>query len=163
MRANHFLIWIDGASRHNPGESSAAGIVKKSSRTIAKWCLRLGIYTNNQAEYFAFILSLLWLKQHPYQTATIYTDSQLLAEQIIGNWKVRSKELLPLHHVAITLLTNLHFVTIVHIPRIQNRIADKLANFALDHQDEIDESLRKEFLQLLSRYGIKNQLFKNND
>lgn len=150
MKLTKYFIWIDGASRNNPGEASAAGIVKKSTKIIAKWGIPLGIRTNNQAEYAAFLLALLWLKTHPFHSATIYTDSQLLAEQIQGNWKVRSKELKKLNEIALTFLRSLNQIRIVHIPRTKNRSADKLANEALDKGELVTDDFRNEVKTLLT-------------
>jgi ribonuclease HI len=125
-------IYIDGASRGNPG-SSAIGVViidaKGNKRKIKKY---LGIHTNNQAEYHALITALASAKQLKKTSLTIFTDSQLLANQVNRHWKVRNAEIKALYQEAISLIASFKKVKLSHIPRNLNKEADRLANEALD-------------------------------
>ena len=125
-------IYIDGASRGNPG-SSAVGVViidaKGYKREIKKY---LGIHTNNQAEYHALITALASAKQLKKTNLTIFTDSQLLANQINRHWKVRDAEIKALYQKAINLISTFKRVKLNQIPRNLNKEADRLANEALD-------------------------------
>ena len=125
-------IYIDGASRGNPG-SSAIGIViidaKGNKRKIKKY---LGIHTNNQAEYHALITALASAKKLKKKDLTIFTDSQLLANQVNRLWKVRDAEIKALYQEAIGLISGFKKVKLRHIPRRLNKEADRLANEALD-------------------------------
>jgi ribonuclease HI len=125
-------IYIDGASRGNPG-SSAIGIViidaKGKKRKVKKY---LGIHTNNQAEYHALITALTSAKKLKKTHLTIFTDSQLLANQVNRLWKVRDAEIKVLYQEAISLISGFKKVKLSHIPRRLNEEADRLANEALD-------------------------------
>jgi ribonuclease HI len=125
-------IYIDGASRGNPG-SSAIGVViidaKGNKRKIKKY---LGIHTNNQAEYHALITALAAAKKLKKTYLTIFTDSQLLANQINRLWKVRDAEIKALYQEARSLISSFKKVNLSHIPRNLNKEADRLANQALD-------------------------------
>ena len=125
-------IYIDGASRGNPG-ASAIGVViidaKGNKRKIKKY---LGIHTNNQAEYYALITALASAKKLKKKHLTIFTDSQLLANQVNRLWKVRDPEIKALYQKAITLISGFKKVKVNHIPRNLNKEADGLANEALD-------------------------------
>ena len=125
-------IYIDGASRGNPG-SSAVGVViidaKGNKRKIKKY---LGIHTNNQAEYHALITALAFAKKLRKTHLTIFTDSQLLANQVNRLWKVRDPDIKALYQEAISLIASFKKVKLNHIPRDLNKEADRLANEALD-------------------------------
>lgn len=132
QRREAATIYIDGASRGNPG-SSAVGVViidaKGNKREIKKY---LGIHTNNQAEYHALITALASAKQLKKTNLTIFTDSQLLANQVNRHWKVRDAEIKALYQKAINLISTFKKVKLNHIPRNLNKEADRLANEALD-------------------------------
>jgi ribonuclease HI len=125
-------IYIDGASRGNPG-SSAIGVViidsKGNKHKIKKY---LGIHTNNQAEYHALITALVSAKKLKKTHLAIFTDSQLLANQVNRLWKVRDPEIKALYQEAISLISSFKKVKLSHIPRHLNKEADRLANEALD-------------------------------
>ncbi len=129
-------IWIDGAARGNPGPASAAGCVKNDGELLGEWGVPLGVCTNNEAEYLGLILALEWLHHNPYP-ATIFSDSQLMVEQIAGRWKVKADNLKPLYFRAKALFRELPPVQFQAIPRTQNRVADALANQALDRNETI--------------------------
>jgi ribonuclease HI len=125
-------IYIDGASRGNPG-SSAIGVViidsKGNKHKIKKY---LGIHTNNQAEYQALITALASAKRLKKTLLTIFTDSQLLANQVNRLWKVRDPEIKALYQEVLRLISSFKKVKLSHIPRRLNKEADRLANEALD-------------------------------
>jgi ribonuclease HI len=125
-------IYIDGASRGNPG-SSAIGVLIIDSKgrkyEIKKY---LGIHTNNQAEYRALIIALASAKKLRKTLLTIFTDSQLLANQVNHLWKVRDPGIKPLYEEALRLISSFKKVELSHIPRHLNKEADRLANEALD-------------------------------
>ena len=125
-------IYIDGASRGNPG-SSAIGVViidsKGKKHEIKRY---LGIHTNNQAEYHALIAARASAKRLKKKILTIFTDSQLLANQVNRLWKVRDPGIKILYREALGLISYFEEVNVSHIPRDLNREADRLANEALD-------------------------------
>ncbi|MEW6144815.1 MAG: ribonuclease HI family protein [Thermodesulfobacteriota bacterium] len=125
-------IYIDGAARGNPGESGIGVLIKGEggkAREIKKY---LGTRTNNQAEYTALITALESARGHKDQEIRIFTDSLLLANQMNGLWKVKHPEIKELFKKAKGLIEGFSRVTISHIPREENREADRLANLAID-------------------------------
>ena len=125
-------IFIDGAARGNPGESGIGIFIvdeKGGTSEIKKY---LGTRTNNQAEYTALITALKSAKEHSKKSIQIYTDSLLLANQINGVWKVKNPKIAVLNEEAKKLLKYYKETSIIHIPREENKVADRLANLAID-------------------------------
>ena len=125
-------IYIDGASRGNPGNSGLGVLIKDKVGNIHKIKRSLGILTNNQAEYEASITGLNSAKGLKKSHLRIYTDSLLLANQINGIWRVNNPKIAILHKKARELIKGFSQVEVEHIPRELNREADKLANQAID-------------------------------
>ena len=88
--------------------------------------------TNNQAEYAALIQALESAKDLNTHPIRIFTDSQLVANQVNGLWKVKHEEIIPLNKKAKTLFSEYGDITIQHIRREKNSEADRLANLAID-------------------------------
>jgi ribonuclease HI len=129
----HLSIYVDGASRGNPGPAGIGVSIEDGTGTIkAKISHYIGKATNNQAEYKALIMGLREAVKLGAEHINIKTDSELLAEQIRGNYKVRSANLMPLFRQVKQLLANFESFDIASIPRRQNATADALANQALD-------------------------------
>ena len=123
-------VYIDGASRGNPGPGGAAVAIYNGDRIIAEKCESLGRCTNNQAEYRALLLALREsLKLRP-SSIVVRTDSQLLARQMSGRYKVKNKNILPLFKQAKELASQFQKFRVEEIPRSENRYADKLASNA---------------------------------
>jgi ribonuclease HI len=125
-------LFSDGASRGNPGPA-AAGVVLKSGGTIIFETGRyLGLRTNNQAEYLALILALETALRYKPSKVCCYLDSELVVRQIQGRYKVKDPILQKLFARAQKLLSSFPAVTFEHVPREENRLADKLANQAIN-------------------------------
>ncbi len=126
-------VYVDGASRGNPGPA-AIGIVMRDEggATVVRLSAFIGRTTNNQAEYTALIAALEEAGRLGALRLDIRTDSQLMARQILGQYKVRNENIRPLYEEAMRLLAGFASYGIVHIPRQQNAEADALANEALD-------------------------------
>lgn len=139
-------VYIDGASRSNPGPAGAGIFIKKAD-TIKKLAYFLGNKTNNQAEYLALVLALIYLKSG---NVKIVSDSELLVKQIKGEYKVRNEGLKDLFILAEKLLENFSY-KIAHVLREKNKEADKLANIAIDKKKEVPASTKAHLLE----YGIK--------
>jgi len=131
--SKRLTIYVDGASRGNPGPA-AVGVVMKDEKgvTTLKLSYSIGRATNNQAEYTALITSLQEARKLGADQVYINTDSQLMAEQINGHYKVRNAHIKPLFEKAMQLLTAFQYYAIDHIPRDLNSEADALANEALN-------------------------------
>lgn len=126
-------IYTDGASRGNPGPSSAGAVILDSAgNTLKEISMFLGTMTNNQAEYQALILALKEASSLRPERLVIRMDSQLIVRQISGEYKVKDAKLKPLFALVIQQLKFLKSWDIEHIPRNQNNRADTLANKALD-------------------------------
>ncbi len=124
-------IYIDGASKGNPGPSGIGVVICQDSQTIKNISSYIGNTTNNIAEYTALIYGLqegLMLKA---ESIKINTDSQLLHRQLKKIYKIKSPNILGLYNQVTHLLSAFQDVSINHIPREQNRGADKLANQAV--------------------------------
>jgi ribonuclease HI len=124
---------IDGASRGNPGPAAYGVVLESEDGTpLATLSKTLGQTTNNVAEYHALLAALEYAVEHKVQRLKVLTDSELLARQIQGSYKVRSLDLKPLHARARSAIARLESFTIQHVRREQNSEADRLANLALD-------------------------------
>ncbi len=132
--SEHFIVArIDGASRGNPGPA-AYGIVVETSEGVRLAALSkyLGRSTNNVAEYHALLAALDYARENRHRRLKVLSDSELLVRQIQGNYKVKSANLKPLHERARRLMPEFATFSIVHVPREENREADRLANHALN-------------------------------
>jgi len=127
------ILEIDGASRGNPGEA-AAGVVISSPgagvvREISK---RLGVATNNEAEYRALLLGLEEASRLGAARVEVFSDSELLVRQMNGVYRVREPRLKPLHAKARALLSCFGGYEIRHVRREMNERADALCNLAFE-------------------------------
>jgi len=128
-------IYTDGASRGNPGRSSIGAVISDDKgNTLATISKRIGLATNNQAEYRAVIAALEKAVKMGATNADIRLDSELVVKQLNGRYRVKNIALKPLYEKATGLLSSLERYRISHVPRSRNAAADKLANMALDQQ-----------------------------
>jgi len=123
-------IYIDGASIGNPGKAGVGYLLYKSKKIIKKDSIYLGIQTNNFAEYMSLIFALIEALTHGHKKCRVFTDSQLLSEQINGNYKVKNKNILPLFVLAKKIINSFEEFSIAYIAREENKEADKLAKAA---------------------------------
>jgi ribonuclease HI len=125
-------IHIDGAARGNPGPAAIGIIAKKDGKTVFEISDYIGETTNNVAEYSALIRALEETLIKGYKEGHFISDSQLIVEQIKGNYRVKEAHLKLLYNQAESLIKKLKSFSIKHIKRELNKEADKLANRALD-------------------------------
>jgi ribonuclease HI len=126
-------LYVDGASRGNPGEAGAGFyLVDEGGNELLKGMRFLGQMTNNAAEYSALILGLRGALEIGGTSIKIYTDSELVAKQMKGIYTVRNRELRRLHGKAVALLAKFHSYDVIPIRREDNKRADRLANKAID-------------------------------
>jgi len=125
---------IDGAARGNPGPAAYGIVIRRPDGTthesLGKY---IGRATNNVAEYYALIAALDYAAAGGIKRLRVYSDSQLIVNQIKGLYKVKHPDLRPLHERAKKQAANLETFAIQYVPREQNRDADDLANAALDN------------------------------
>ncbi len=129
MREWH--IYVDGASLGNPGQSGA-GIVAFDEDGNEVWrdSVHLGVMTNNMAEYEALVRALHKIEKSHVSAVNIYTDSLLVANQVLGKYRMKNEGLKPYLQEVHRLIRNFSMVKVQYIPREKNRIADKLAKEA---------------------------------
>lgn len=128
-------LYVDGASRGNPGPSSFGAILlDESDRVLEELSGFLGRATNNVAEYQGLLAGLAKALEHSPYHLTVKSDSQLLTNQLLLKYRVKDPKLIPLFDRAKTLLKQFPQVEILHIPREENRPADVLANNALERE-----------------------------
>jgi len=124
-------IYIDGASKGNPGPSGIGVVICSRGETIKNISEFIGNTTNNIAEYSALIYALEEAARFKAEVLKINTDSQLLYRQLIKVYKVKSSNILDLYRQALSLLDSFKRVEIANIPRESNKGADKLATQAI--------------------------------
>jgi ribonuclease HI len=148
---HHFTLFIDGASRNNPGPSAAGIYLLRDAQVIYKQGCYLGIKTNNQAEYMAFLLGLFFVADYyqPGDTVRVVSDSQLMVRQLRGEYKVRDAALKQLYTIALAL-ARIYNAKIEHVLRADNSNADAMANHGLDNKIPLPDS----FVELLRKHGV---------
>ena len=133
MTIKKVIIHTDGVSRGNPGLADIGAVIKDArGRLLASVFLRIGRATNNQAEYRAVISGLEKAIELGAKQVELKLDSQLVVRQVNGRYRVKNIALKPLYQKVKQLQDCLESFTITHIPREQNKEADRLANKALD-------------------------------
>lgn len=128
-------VYIDGGSRGNPGPSGGGFAVLRAGKLVHKGSQFFGFKTNNQAEYMALRLALLTVHEkfgNGENELNCFMDSQLVVEQMNGNWKVKNANIKPLFQEVRRLADQFKSFTISHVPREENALADSLANQAMD-------------------------------
>ena len=130
---NSCVAYIDGGSRGNPGVAGyGVHIVDEQGKTLADISKGLGVKTNNAAEYSALIAALKFARSKHCQKLKVMADSQLLVRQINGEYRIKSPDLKVLFREAQSLITGFKSFSVHHIPREENKEADRLANLAMD-------------------------------
>lgn len=127
-------LYFDGAARGNPGPSAVGWVLVSDNGVIAEDGSRIGRSTNNQAEYKALIRGLQAAQNYGFDEIHIRSDSELLVNQLRGEWKTNDPTLRELRVTANELLASFDDWVITHVPRELNERADELANDALDTQ-----------------------------
>jgi ribonuclease HI len=130
------LIHTDGAARGNPGPAGAGAILRDADgRTVVEIAQPLGRATNNVAEWTAVRLALEEARRLGATHVDLRMDSELVARQITGFYRVKHPDLKPIHAAVMDLLAALDGYTVGHVPRELNRDADRLSNVAIDGLD----------------------------
>jgi probable phosphoglycerate mutase len=128
------LIHTDGAARGNPGPAGAGAILRDAAtgEVLAEVAQGLGRATNNVAEWTAVRLALEEARRLGASRVDLRMDSELVARQITGIYRVKHPDLKPIHSAVMALLRGFDGYTIGHVPRELNRDADRLSNVAID-------------------------------
>lgn len=132
-RWDELLIYTDGGSRGNPGEAAiGVRLLDRDGNPVEEFGERIGVATNNVAEYTAVIRALERARALGARRVRLRSDSELLVRQLLGRYAVKTAHLLPLYQQARRLLGGFEAAGVEHVPRERNREADRLANLALD-------------------------------
>lgn len=135
MKDSFINAYCDGAARGNPGPAAAAfAIFNSHGKVLVKKGKTVGLATNNVAEYKAVIFALEWIQNNSQGfKINMFLDSQLVVSQLTGKFRIRDKKLIALASQVKELEQKIHGKIFYHnIPRAKNKIADILANQALD-------------------------------
>ena len=124
---------MDGGARGNPGPAGfGAHIENTNGLVVREESGYLGVTTNNVAEYRGLIAALEAAASLGARSLEVFSDSELMVRQMTGRYKVKNERLKPLFARAQALAASLSRFRIAHVPREQNRKADRLANQAMD-------------------------------
>ncbi len=127
------IVHVDGGARGNPGPAAAASVVSDPGGGVLDEHARtLGEVTNNVAEYRALLLGLERARALGATEVEVVNDSELIAKQVQGVYKVKHAAMRPLHLDAMAALKQFERWSIRSVPRAQNAHADALVNAALD-------------------------------
>ncbi len=128
-----YVLYSDGASRGNPGPAAlGAVLVAPGGEVVAERSERLGVVTNNVAEYRALVAGLVAARELGIRRLVVRADSELMIKQLKGAYSIKSEALKPLYREAMDELRSFETYRLEHVPRAQNQRADALANEALD-------------------------------
>jgi probable phosphoglycerate mutase len=127
------IAHCDGGSRGNPGPAGFGAVLEDASgRLLARLSEYLGKRTNNYAEYSALLAVLAWTLENGYRRLRVVADSELMVRQMQGRYKVKSPDLRPLWEEAQRRVRQLDHFEMQHTLRGGNKLADQLANEAMD-------------------------------
>lgn len=135
-----YIIYTDGGSRNNPGPAGAGAVIQDESGTVLKETSKfVGVQTNNFAEYEAIIMGLTELKklvpgkERKEVAVEVRMDSELAQRQLSNKYQIKVENLfgqfIKVHNIIVADFPNVSFV---HVPREENKEADRLANEAMD-------------------------------
>jgi ribonuclease HI len=127
------IVNVDGGARGNPGPAAAASVVRSpEGEVLDEHAQLLGKVTNNVAEYRALLLGLARAKRLGATEVEVIGDSELIAKQVQGLYKVKHPAMRPLYLEAMEAFRDFTSWSIRTVPRAQNADADALVNAALD-------------------------------
>lgn len=130
--------FTDGGSRGNPGPSASGYVIlDMEDNVLVDKGIYVGVTTNNQAEYTALKLALEECQKMGAQEVQVYLDSLLVVNQMTGVFKIKNRDLWPIHDAIKQLVKNFKQVSFSHVPRELNKLADAAVNRALDEELDI--------------------------
>jgi ribonuclease HI len=127
------VVHVDGGARGNPGPAAAGAVISTPDGEVLDRAQELlGVATNNVAEYRGLLLGLARAHELGATEVEVVNDSELVAKQVNGVYKVKHADMKPLHAAAKAALGDFERWSIRSVPRAQNAEADALVNQALD-------------------------------
>jgi ribonuclease HI len=131
--ATQVVVRVDGGARGNPGPAAVGVVVSApGGEVLDEYAERIGVATNNVAEYQALLRGVQRARALGATQVDFVNDSELVAKQINGAYKVKHPAMRPLYEEAIAALEAFERWSIRSVPRAQNARADTLVNDALD-------------------------------
>ncbi|MBI2021196.1 ribonuclease HI family protein [Candidatus Giovannonibacteria bacterium] len=141
MTDGKIIVYTDGGSRGNPGPAAlGVYITDEKGNKIKEYGEKLGVKTNNEAEYAAVIFALKKLKaifgkeRTKKMEISVRMDSEFVSKQLNGEYKIEEERMFPLFIAVWNLKMDFAKVTFSHVPREKNKDADRLVNEALDNE-----------------------------
>lgn len=135
------IVYTDGGSRGNPGKAALGVVVcDEKGNVIKEYGERLGIKTNNEAEYEAVIFAMRKIKalfgkeKTKKMEINFKMDSEFVMKQLLGEYKIEEERMFPLFIAVWNLKMDFAKVAFSHVPREKNKEADRLVNEALDNE-----------------------------
>lgn len=133
-------IYTDGGSRGNPGPAAYGLVIyDNAGKVLYEEGKKIGITTNNVAEYSAILAALKWVEQQPFfnedkiSNINFFMDSKLAREQLSGHWKIKNENLRGLYFGIKELEEKFGIpISYTHVRREYNKEADRMVNLALD-------------------------------
>jgi ribonuclease HI len=127
------VVHVDGGARGNPGPAAAAAVLSRPGGEVVERAHELlGVATNNVAEYRGLLLGLRRARALGATEVDVVNDSELVARQLTGAYRVKHADLKPLHAEALRALGDFERWSVRSVPRAENAQADALVNEALD-------------------------------
>jgi probable phosphoglycerate mutase len=137
-------MFADGGSRGNPGHAASGAVLyAEDGSPLGDVGLYLGIATNNVAEWRALIAGLEKAQELGVDEIAVRMDSELVVRQVMGVYKVKHADLIPLATKARALLRTFKAVDIRHVRRNDNAAADAVVNAVLDDEARKREETRQ--------------------
>lgn len=133
MTPQRVVVHVDGGARGNPGPAAIAAVLSTpEGELLEEHGERIGDATNNVAEYRALLLGLSLARERGAREVELIGDSELVARQVRGEYRVKDVGLRPLHAEVVSALEEFDEWSIRNVPRADNAEADRLVNAALD-------------------------------
>ena len=129
---------VDGAARGNPGHAGAGIVLQTDGNLTHRIGEYLGQATNNVAEYRALLLGMQKAAELGIRDLQVRSDSELIVKQLNGQYKVKSPQLQDLYFAVIKAVSSFKKVSFKHVPREENREADRMANLAIDAKGPVE-------------------------
>ncbi len=127
------VLHVDGGARGNPGPAAIGVVIAEPDGTVLdEFAERIGVATNNVAEYEALLRGVARAAELGATELELVNDSELVAKQLTGAYKVKHPAMRPLHERSLAALAGFDRWRIRSVPRAQNADADRLVNEALD-------------------------------
>lgn len=138
--SDEFRVEFDGGSRGNPGPAGCGAVVRDGDgQELITYGQYVGRATNNVAEYHGLIAGLTKALELNARRVHVFGDSELIVRQMQGQYKVKNAGLKPLYDRARALADSFESIRFTHVPREQNKLADRLSNLAIDRKGEVHD------------------------